>query len=75
MLKLILTANSYNPSQTLSWHFLSVVKGDPSHNSLPYPHFIEFLSPSPPTHLHPESTPKHPPSPNTTFYHHFKLLS
>ena len=49
MLKLILTANSYNPSQTLSWHFLSVVKGDPSHNSLPYPHFIEFLSPSPPT--------------------------
>ena len=57
MLKLILTTNNYNASQTLSWHFLSVVKGDPSHNSLPHPHFIEFPSPSPLTHytqnLHP----------------------
>ena len=62
MLKLILTTNSYNASETLSWHFLSVVKADPSRNSLPYPHLIEFLSLSPPTHLHPGSTSKHSPS-------------
>ena len=74
MLKLILTTNNYNVSQTLSWHFLSVVKGDPSHNSTPPPlHWIPFPLPS--NSLYPESTPKHPPSPNTTFYHHFKLLN
>lgn len=43
MLKHISTTNNnHNTTETLSWHFLSIIKGDPTQNSPPPLHCLPF---------------------------------